>query len=326
MPERSPLPLLPGRLASHDCFPAGRAGLAAREVALPDGERVRVVTSHPAAGPPPDALPVLFLHGWGCSAFSWHRTLEPVAAAGHPVFAPDLRGHGWSDKPLAHAAYTLDAMVDWARGLLDALALGRALVVAHSMGGAIALRLAQREPARVAGLVLAAPVGFGAVARTRWLRALTPALVAPLLPRLATRALVAVGLRMGYGTVGTPGERDVDEYWAPTADPRFARAMWHLSHAFDWGPEDAGALAALGVPVHALFGGRDDLIRADLAAPLLARLADAQIEVVPGAGHVIPEETPERFVAAVLGAATRAATADARVGGDAVLVGERGAA
>lgn len=271
-----------------------------RPVVLPDGERVRVVHCPPPADASGDVPAVVCVHGWGCSAFSFNRVLRPIADAGCSAYAPDLRGHGWSDKPLAAAAYTPDALGAWLGQVLDALGLERAVLVGHSMGGAVVLRTALQLPARVAGLVLLAPVGFGVVPRIGLLRTLTPGVLEPLLPRLALRAVVGLGLRTGYGAIGAPSADDVDEYWAPTADPAFARAVRLVAHAFDWAPSDPRALARVACPVHVVLGARDNLISSPNVRAHVGRLAGVRIDEVPRAGHVLPEEVPDVVVRAVV--------------------------
>ena len=243
---------------------------------------------------------VVCLHGWGCSAFSFNRVLRPIADAGCDVYAPDLRGHGWSDKPLDPAVYTADALGAWLCAVLDALRVERAVLVGHSMGGAVVLHAALRERARVAGLVLLAPVGFGEIPRIGLLRTLTPDLLDPVLPYLAFRAVVEVGLRTGYGDLGAPSADDVDEYWAPTADPAFARAVRRVAHAFDWRPTDAGVLSRLGCPAHVVLGERDTLVAGARVRAPTRTLAALRIDEVPGAGHVLPEEVPDVVVRAVV--------------------------
>ncbi|MGZ8414618.1 MAG: alpha/beta fold hydrolase [Gemmatirosa sp.] len=259
----------------------------------------------PPAGAAPDDGPadrpvVVCVHGWGCSAFSFGRVLRPIADAGCDVYAPDLRGHGWSDKPLEGAQYTPEALARWLLAVLDALGIGRAVLVGHSMGGGVALRAAQLAPERIAGLVLLAPAGLGDMPRTRLLRWFTPRLIEPLLPHLARRAVFGVGLRTGFGAIGTPSARDVDEYWAPSADPRFARAARLVAHAFDWRPTDPADLARLPCPVHVMLGERDTLVAGAHVRAHTRSCDGLRIDEVPRAGHVLPEEVPDMVVDAVV--------------------------
>ena len=313
--------LLPGRLPAAAAFPAGLPGHAVRWLDLPGGERVRAVVCDPDDAPAPDAPTVVGVHGWGCLAYSFRRVLRRIAAAGLRAAAFDLRGHGWSSKPLDAAAYGPAALARWLVDALDALGVERAVLVGHSLGGQVALEAALLAPARVAGLVLVAPLGFSAVGRLRQLRLATPDLLAPLLPYLATRAAVRVGLAASYGPGRGPTERDVDEYWAPTADPDLARAVRLVAHASDWAPCGAERIGRVACPAHVLLGDRDNLIGVAAARPLAAALPRGTFEVLPGVGHVPIDEAPERVLAAVAGVVARADGTRARCAVPQALIG-----
>jgi len=96
------------------------------------------------------ARPMVLLHALGESAADWDD-VAPVFAEDWQVYAPDLRGHGRSDWP---GEYSLELMCADVAGLLDALALGRVDLIGHSMGGAVALLLAEQHPQRIGRLVL----------------------------------------------------------------------------------------------------------------------------------------------------------------------------
>jgi pimeloyl-ACP methyl ester carboxylesterase len=245
---------------------------------------------------------VLFVHGWACSIYSWHRNLRAVADAGIRAVAIDLKGHGLSDKPLDFAGYTLPAMGRHLLDVLGALGLDRVVLVGHSMGGAMALRVAIDAPERVVGLVLPAPVGFGTIGWMQIVPWLTPSPTDHLLPYVAFRWTVRLGLWRAYGRLGRPTARDVDEYWAPSQDPDFARAMRRLAHAFDWTSGRPEELTRVRCPAAVIFGERDHLVRPLACDPLVRRLPDVQVQVVPGAGHALPEEAPDVVNAAIVDA------------------------
>lgn len=320
---------LPGRLPLDAVFPAHRSGHTVRWLDLPGGERVRAVVCAPAGGVagaasdalPPDARPpVVCVHGWGCSAYSFQRVLRPIADLGTRAVAVDVRGHGWSSKPLDVQAYTPDALAAWLFAVFDALAIPRAVVVGHSLGGSLAIEAALAAPARVAALVLVAPLGLSTVGRLRLLRQATPAVLAPLLPRLATRAAVRVGLAAAYGPGRGPTARDIDEYWAPTADPHLALATRLVAHASDWAPAGAARLQRIGCPVRVLLGDHDNLIPVAAVRPLAAAFPRGTLEVLRGVGHVPAEEVPERVVTAVA-ASIEDARHDGRAGAAAAAAG-----
>ncbi|MGH7030424.1 MAG: acetoin dehydrogenase dihydrolipoyllysine-residue acetyltransferase subunit, partial [Stellaceae bacterium] len=105
-----------------------------------------------------DGVPVVLVHGFGGDLNTWMFT-QPALAATRRAFALDLPGHGGSATDVgAGDPQTLTYAVSAA---LEALAIDRAHLVGHSMGGAVAALLASRHPERVASLTLIAPVGLG---------------------------------------------------------------------------------------------------------------------------------------------------------------------
>lgn len=104
--------------------------------------------------------PVLLIHGSGPGVSAWAnwRLVMPTLAECARVIAPDMVGFGHSERP-AGFGYGMDAWVDQAVGLLDALEIARADLVGNSFGGGLALALAIRHPQRVRRLVLMGSVG-----------------------------------------------------------------------------------------------------------------------------------------------------------------------
>jgi pimeloyl-ACP methyl ester carboxylesterase len=133
-----------------------------------DGTRIRYVVR--GTGPP-----VVLVHGFAVNLelnWAWTGVLDSLAAR-YMVVAPDLRGHGASDKPHDPDAYGTRFVEDLVR-LLDHLGLPRAHFVGYSMGGAITLKLLTAHPDRVASAVLGGfgwrPAEFGLPERVReWL-------------------------------------------------------------------------------------------------------------------------------------------------------------
>lgn len=95
--------------------------------------------------------PVIFLHGYADSWFSFERVLQALPSR-RRAYALDLRGHGNSDKP--GGGYALDDFAGDVVAFMDARKIGRATIAGHSMGASIAQALAARRPERVEGLFL----------------------------------------------------------------------------------------------------------------------------------------------------------------------------
>ncbi len=102
--------------------------------------------------------PVVLLHGFGADLNTWMFN-QPALAEAQATVALDLPGHGGSEKTVG--AGDPDALAAAVEAALDALGIARLHLVGHSMGGAVAARVATRRPGCVASLTLIAPAGFG---------------------------------------------------------------------------------------------------------------------------------------------------------------------
>lgn len=104
---------------------------------------------------PPDAAPVLMLHGEPSWCYLYRRMIPLIAAAGHRAVAPDLIGFGRSDKPTERSDYTYQAHVDWMTGFLEATDLRGITLICQDWGGLIGLRLVAENPDRFDRVVAA---------------------------------------------------------------------------------------------------------------------------------------------------------------------------
>ena len=97
---------------------------------------------------------VLLLHGFPETSHSWRHQIPALAAVGHHVVAPDLRGYGESDAPVGVAEYAFPKLVGDIVGLIGALGAERAHLVGHDWGGSLCWALAARAPQLVSSLTI----------------------------------------------------------------------------------------------------------------------------------------------------------------------------
>jgi pimeloyl-ACP methyl ester carboxylesterase len=90
--------------------------------------------------------PVVLLHGFPDTGRLWRHQVPVLAAAGFQVIVPDLRGYGRSDKPEAVAAYSITVLARDVMAILAAQGIGRAHVVGHDWGAALAWAIASFAP------------------------------------------------------------------------------------------------------------------------------------------------------------------------------------
>lgn len=300
-----------------------------REVHVLHGHRRAYLT----AGPPLGTAPVVVLvHGIGDSSRTWLEVL-PELARTCTVLAPDLLGHGASDKP--RADYSLGGFANGIRDLLVLLGVERATVVGHSLGGGIAQQFAYQYPEACERLVLVASGGLGAD--------VTPLLRAAALPgaSLAIAASVRLPVRLPALTAGRLAARvglldpvDVDEVaviWTALRDrstrSAFLRTLRSVVDVRGQAVTSRDRLyLAAAIPVLLVWGDRDPIIPVAHAREVSALLPDARVEVVPRAGHLPHRHDPTGFAALVSGflATTEPARHDPMAWRDMLLAGDSG--
>lgn len=266
-------------------YPAFAAGVSSRMIDLASGVRVRVAEAGPASG-----APVIMLHGWAASVYTFRHALELLPARGFRVIAVDMRGFGLSDKPTQPGAYAVGAYMADLDALFDALSIGRASMAGHSMGGGLALRYALARPHRLNALALINPTELVPISALVAVRAMPRWLVEAIGERMVTRRLVKLVLEhIAFGDTSILSSEIVDEYWAPTQIPGYMRALRRTAAEFDWTPISDEAARSLTLPTAVVLGTKDRLVRnAGSAARRLNCAAVHELE----AGHCVHEERP----------------------------------
>lgn len=262
-----------------------RAGLAPR-FAQVDGLRLRYVRAGQGS-------PVLLLHGFSSSLYTWREVL-PGLARQHDVVALDFPGFGESQIP---ADLSPERLGRAALGLARQLELERPALVGHSMGGAVAAALSsdpELDPASVA-VIDAATFAMGPETRPGMVQLMSRPAVAGLLELLPLRRLTTlIALREVFHDDGRVTAERVDEYVAPVRRPGFTAAVLSLLRA-DGEVEAAipRRWAAASVPALVLWGRDDRWIPVAHAEKHRAARPAAKVVVLEGCGHMPQEERPE---------------------------------
>ena len=258
-------------------YPAGTA-FSARFITV-DGTRIRYIDAGTGA-------PVVFLHGLGASLYTWRNTLQPIMQAGFRVIAFDNRGFGESEKP--PTGYRNPDYERVVTALLDALHVQDAVLVGHSMGGAIAAEVGIRDPQRVRGLVLIGAAGLGAREPLLFKVARWP-LLGPVIVSFRGRALTERLLRSTYADPQKVTSGDVDQYYAPVADPAYSTALRAVLREFDFNALD-GRLDRIQTATLLIWGAEDRWVPLGAGRRFATLLQRAAFVIVPHAGHAVQEE------------------------------------
>ncbi len=243
-----------------------------------------------------DSPAVVLIHGLFASHRSFEEVIGPLAQRFH-VIAPDLPGFGESEKPNpARYTYGVEAHTEAVADLIAAFGVGRASVLGHGMGGAIALTLAADHRELVQRLVVEDPLCYASPLSFRARASLYPVIGGLLFKQIAGR-----GAFRGYFR---------DEVFPPGFDLPLARIDWHYD-AFNSPPARESAHAVLRstldtravvarltrvrVPTLVLWGRHDKIYPAQGAQRLAREISGARLQIMD-AGHSPHEERPEELV------------------------------
>ena len=253
------------------------------------------------AGPP-----LLLVHGLGDRSGSWSSVL-PLLSRRHLVIAPDLLGHGESDKP--RADYSIAAYACGMRDLLSVLDIDRVTVIGHSLGGGIAMQFAYQFPERCERLVLVGSGGIGREVHPLLRLAAGPGAEAGLPLVTATPMRRAIQLaepilrRVGGMGLGPDFDYILDGYRSLTTTTARQAFLRTLRAGVDLNGQvitmlDRCYLAA-GMPTLIVWGLHDRVIPVKHAAIAHAAMPGSRLRIFNTAGHFPHHDDPAGFAATV---------------------------
>lgn len=245
---------------------------------------------------------LLLIHGIGDSSETW-RNVIPLLARDHTVIAPDLLGHGKSDKP--RADYSVAGYANAMRDLLSVLGIEQATVVGHSLGGGVAMQFAYQYPDRCERLVLVSSGGVSREVHPLLRLASTPGaeLVLPLL-RLKSARMMGHGLFTLLGALGTDiglDAADMVRVFDALPDVTARRAFVRTLRAV---VDLRGQVITMldrcyltrGMPTLLIWGRHDAVIPYEHAQLAHAAMPGSRLETFADAGHFPHHAHPTRFL------------------------------
>lgn len=259
-----------------------------------------------------DGSPLVLLHGTPTGAELWRHLVEPLAAAGHRVLAPDLPGYGATRLPPG-GDHSLAGSAELLARWIEAEGRGPVWVVGHDTGGGVAQVLAARHPSLVVRLTLTNSIADGSWPAPRARIATMAARLGLYRPaarlRLVPNPYLRREVRRGFADRGVAVALEAADatriFWdGKFSDPEGRRSFQrHLAalRPADTAAAVVDALPRLAVPCQLVWGTADPFQTWDTAGRrLLGLLPEPQVTLLDGCGHFAPLECPERFVAALL--------------------------
>ncbi len=275
-----------------------RCNLGAEEFSLEAGDPVpeavgRALSDASAEERPP----AVFVHAFPLDSRMWEHALGVAAGAGHPALAFDLPGFGASPSPEPFPrALEIDAAAEAVSSSLDLMGVAEAVLVGCSMGGYVIFAMLRERPGCAAGLMLVdtratSDTEIAKKARFEAAESIRAGGRAGFLAGMKER-LLAPGRAASDPALGSL----LEEIFASQRDEVLAAALEGLAGRGD----STDLLDGISVPTTVVVGEHDALVSVDEARAMADAIPGAQLEVVPGAGHLPNLEEPVLFEKALL--------------------------
>ena len=252
-----------------------------------------------------DGPPFVFFHGFSDSADTWRATLAQLGRMDRAAVAVDLPGFGKASE--LKRGKVLPQLDRFGEAVLHEFApRGRAVVVGNSLGGCVALRLAEKKELKLAGIVPVAPAGLD---MAPWLRIIEAhpliqgILKSPVaVPETVLRRTVAeVYKRVAFHKPGSVDSKAIDSFTSHFADPKIVARYLATGRALYPELKDPFRLERIACPVLVVWGEQDRMVLSKGAQRVVDALPNTRVELLDHCGHCPQVECPERFTELLLG-------------------------
>ncbi len=309
-------------------LPLPSVGVEASTLADPDGQFITVngLSTYVLVRGPADGQPVMLLHGWGASTFSWREQMDVLAEAGYRAVAFDRPPYGLSAKTGDNLPVTADQLAEFTAATMDALGIERAVMVGQSQGGGVVGYFAVMYPERTAGVVFVSgalrptddplPPSGGDTRGSRVGGALgLPPFVIGLLNFPPVTRWAQIGIR-AFVTPDFSTQILRSAYFDPAMmTPEVASGYQKQLRVLGWDeallnqlrgtpptpqPLTAAQISSIAAPTMIVWGQDDTWVPLSVGERLRELLPQAAWHVYPNVGHLPQEENPAQFNADLL--------------------------
>lgn len=249
---------------------------------------------------PAHGTPIVMLHGFAASTFTWRHQWPALADAGYRVILIDHLGFGGSAR-VAGPEYSTQSHANLALAAMTGLHIPRAIVVGHSYGGRVAMQMALYAPERIIAIAAFAPEAF-ATRRPKISSFVRIPLFGYALVFYSTGpSAVRPGLRYVSGSESWLTPEVVAGYALPVGVRGHVRGqIWNSLSPKDGAQPVPANLSRIACPALFIWGEKDPVFPAGDADTLVQRLPNAQAQVFDGIGHLPHEEAPDEANVALL--------------------------
>ena len=243
---------------------------------------------YPGSGPA-----IVLLHGFGSSTYTWEEVIPRLQMDGYRVFALDMKGFGWSDKPVG-ADYSPRVLMEEVNAWMGQMGLERVVFAGNSLGGAIGLMLAMDHPARMARLVLIDSGGYP-IKKPLIIRIGALPVIRDVAKLFFGRWLIRANLGQVFVNKDRITRARVSAYYDRMRTTGAMAAQMALSAAIGQqsAQGDIDRIAQIRIPTLILWGENDTWIPLANGRRFHEEIPHSRLVVIPRCGHIPQEEHPE---------------------------------
>lgn len=243
--------------------------------------------------------PLVLVHGLGASHVTWYENIQPLADAGFHVLAPDLPGHGDSDKPKS-INYDPPAGANLLDSFLDAIDVRRAALVGNSAGGLVSALYALDHPHRVDRLILVAAGGLGRE-MTWFLRLCSLPVLGEIVYQPWLQSMGQLNRKMLFYSPPNSADEVFSELDRVRSLPGSRQATLRSirSSINYWGLREQrfilDRLSQLTMPILTVWGENDLILPVEHASSVRDALPSSLVKIIPECGHWPHMEKADEF-------------------------------
>lgn len=269
-------------------------------------------TEYPAAG-----LPVLMVHGFGSSTYSWEKAAPVLQKKGLHVYAIDMKGFGWSDKPRASDDVKYDpvTLMEEVRACMDAIGIKNVIYVGNSLGGAVGILMAMEHPEYISSMVLLDPAGYPQKKPLIIRMGSVPGAVFSI-KALFGKWVVKWNLKEVFYNKDWVSQDQIDNYYARliTVGSVDAQAAIITQLDFDYFKPYLKRIPSIGQKTLLVWGEEDEWIPLIVGYQYRHNLPNANLAIVQHCGHTPQEEIPDVTAGLILDFIDQKITKDMTIG------------
>jgi pimeloyl-ACP methyl ester carboxylesterase len=250
-----------------------------------------------------EGKPLVLIHGYGAGIWVWEKQIE-VLSQGYRVYALDLIGHGFSDRPKIH--YTPETYIHCLKDFMDGVGIEKATLIGNSMGGGVAWATAILFPERVDRLILidCVPPDVLTQVKNESFRMLAAIKNIPFLPYLAMAARDKSSIRQ----ILLECILNIELITPEVVNRQYQLSKikgtpWVLYSTLKHAKEASklrGQFSQIRKPTLFIWGERDLIFPPPLGEKLHQAIAGSKLQKIEGSGHIPMWETPEEVNRAIL--------------------------